>query len=133
MAKRAHQKLKLLALKPLLEQQTDERHTMTAAEMIAGLSRWGITAERKSIYDDLEALREFGMDIQCHKGKQGGWFLWGARLRTARAEAAGWMRCRPPNSSPGERAAPHSRLRRLDQQSRRRRTAAGQRGSSGQV
>ena len=75
MAKRAHQKLKLLALKQLLEQQTDERHTMTAAEMIAGLSRWGITAERKSIYDDLEALREFGMDIQCHKGKQGGWFL----------------------------------------------------------
>ena len=43
--------------------------------MIEELGRYDIKAERKSIYDDLEALRSFGLDVQCRKGKSPGWFI----------------------------------------------------------
>ena len=75
MPKAPQQKRKLFILKQFLEQQTDEQHTVTAQDMMAELARWGISAERKSIYDDMEALRSFGMDIHCRRGRAGGWFL----------------------------------------------------------
>ena len=75
MAKSAFQKTKLLHLARLLLQQTDEDHPITVARMIEELGRYDIKAERKSIYDDLEALRSFGLDVQCRKGKSPGWFI----------------------------------------------------------
>ncbi len=39
----------------------------------------GITAERKSIYDDIEALREFGLDVQYKRGRPGGYYLAGGQ------------------------------------------------------
>ena len=41
----------------------------------SALEAWDIKAERKSIYDDMEALRTLGMDVQSRKGKSPGWFL----------------------------------------------------------
>ena len=36
----------------------------------------GIAAERKSIYDDIEALRTFGMDIEeCKRGRVFGYYV----------------------------------------------------------
>ena len=78
MAKSAFQKTKLLHLARLLLHETDEDHPITVAQMIEELGRYDIKAERKSIYDDLEALRSFGLDVQCRKGKSPGWFV-GAR------------------------------------------------------
>lgn len=75
MAKSSNQKTKLLHLYHMLLRQTDEDHPLTVAQMIEGLARQDIKAERKSIYDDLEALRLFGLDIQCRKGKTPGWFV----------------------------------------------------------
>ena len=63
MAKSPHQKLKLLYLKKMLLEKTDENHSMTVVEMIAEFAALGISAERKSIYDDLEALRFYEIDI----------------------------------------------------------------------
>ena len=63
MAKSPNQKLKLLVLLQYLNRQSDERHPVTVAQMIEELARHGIAAERKSIYDDLEALRLFGVDV----------------------------------------------------------------------
>ncbi|GAB6172663.1 hypothetical protein JCM15765_21410 [Paradesulfitobacterium aromaticivorans] len=40
-------------MKMLLE-KTDEENTVTLNDMIAELERYGITAERKSIYDDIK-------------------------------------------------------------------------------
>lgn len=78
MAKNPHQKTKLLHLARMLLQQTDEDHPLTVAQIIEELAKSDIKAERKSIYDDLEALRLFGLDVQCRKGKAPGWFV-GAR------------------------------------------------------
>ena len=75
MAKSPNQKTKLLHLARMLLRQTDEDHPLTVAQIIGGLARADIKAERKSIYDDLEALRLFGLDVQCRKGKAPGWFI----------------------------------------------------------
>ena len=63
MAKGNHQKLKLLCLAKILTEQTDEEHGLTMQELIANLADYGIAADRKTIYQDLEELQNFGMDI----------------------------------------------------------------------
>ena len=78
MGRTENQKLKLLYLCQILTQQTDEEHPMTVQELISQLARYDIQAERKSVYDDLEALSRFGVDVQCRKGRHPGWFV-GAR------------------------------------------------------
>ena len=75
MPKSPNQKTKLLHLYQILLHQTDEDHPITVAQMIEQLARYDIKAERKSIYDDLEALRLFGLDTQCRRGKTPGWFV----------------------------------------------------------
>jgi len=78
MAKSSNQKTKLLHLYRILLRQTDEDHPISVPKIIDELAKYDIKAERKSIYDDLEALQNFGLDVQSRKGKAGGWFV-GAR------------------------------------------------------
>ena len=75
MSKSSNQKTKLLHLARMLLRQTDEDHPLAVAQIIEALARQDIKAERKSIYDDMEALRLFGLDVQCRKGKSPGWFV----------------------------------------------------------
>ena len=70
MAKSENQKLKLLYLRDKFMQDTDEQHGITVNEIIDYLGRYDIRAERKSVYDDIETLRTYGMDIL--KEKRGG-------------------------------------------------------------
>lgn len=63
MAKGANQKLKLLYLMKILMEKTDETHGITMPEIIASLEAYGVSAERKSIYSDMENLRLYGIDI----------------------------------------------------------------------
>ncbi len=58
-----NQKLKILYLMKILLEKTDETHSITMPEIIASLQAYGINAERKSIYTDMENLRLFGLDI----------------------------------------------------------------------
>lgn len=67
-------KLKLLYLMRYFIENTDESHTTNSQELIDYLKTQGIEAERKSIYNDIEALRTYGMDI-ISKGKRGGCYL----------------------------------------------------------
>ena len=75
MAKSANQKRKLPILAKLLLERSDEEHPISTQEMLAELERWDITAERKSIYDDMDQLRQLGMDVNSRKGKEGGWYI----------------------------------------------------------
>ena len=75
MPKSPNQKLKLLVLLRFLQRQSDERHPVTVAQMIAELARYDIAAERKSIYDDLELLRSFGADVIQLRGRSPGYYL----------------------------------------------------------
>lgn len=73
--KLSHQKLKLLYLMKILLEQTDEEHSLTVPQMISELAKVGISAERKSIYDDLEYLQLFGLDICSTKTKTTNYFV----------------------------------------------------------
>lgn len=64
MAKSENQKLKLLYLQKILLEKTDDAHGITLDEMIKELERYEISSERKSIYNDLNCLRQYGMDIE---------------------------------------------------------------------
>ncbi len=76
MAKLSGQKLKLLYLVRILEEETDEGHPVSTAELIQRLETFGIHSERKSIYDDIEKLCDFGYDIvQVHSRLGGGYYL----------------------------------------------------------
>lgn len=63
MPKSSNQKLKLMYILEYLKHNTDEDHGVLMSDILKYLAANGITAERKSIYDDLEALRSFGYDI----------------------------------------------------------------------
>lgn len=69
MAKGPNQKLKLLVLKDILMKYSDEHHGLTTNEIIEKLDTYGISAERKSIYDDLRMLEAYGCDICSDKTK----------------------------------------------------------------
>ena len=70
MPRTENQKLKLTALSNILLRLSDEKHQLTTQEMISQLEKEGISAERKSIYNDLKVLEDRGMDIVSEtKGK----------------------------------------------------------------
>ena len=76
MAKSAGQKLKLLYIVKLLSESTDERHPVSTTDIIAYLDANGIHSERKSIYDDIDKLCQFGYDIiQIHSRLGGGYYM----------------------------------------------------------
>lgn len=75
MAKSSSQKLKLLYLMKLLQDNTDEQHVLTLQQLITGLNAYGISAERKSLYDDIDTLRQFGLDICTVKSRTTGYYV----------------------------------------------------------
>lgn len=95
MAKSHNQKAKILFLEQMLR-ETGEEHVVTMQEILAKLMEHGIPAERKSIYDDIEALRSFGMDIQFRRGRPGGYYLKGSHV-TGKKENQSAMQQEPKN------------------------------------
>lgn len=84
MAKSAHQNQKLLRLMQIFLQETDEDHGIPMAEILALLEGFGIHAERKSIYENIETLNQCGMDILSEKqGHQSYYYLASREFETA--------------------------------------------------
>ncbi|MEG1546817.1 MAG: WYL domain-containing protein, partial [Bacteroides sp.] len=75
MSKSYNQKLKLLHVMQILLDKTDEAHPITMDEIINHLNSLGISAERKSVYDDIEALRVYGLDVCLTRGKIIGYYI----------------------------------------------------------
>jgi predicted DNA-binding transcriptional regulator YafY len=83
MPKSVNQKQKLLFLLDYLRQNTDETHTVTTPQIIDHLAANGIRAERKSIYNDIQTLCDYGYDIIRTEGAHAGYRemvddLWGS-------------------------------------------------------
>lgn len=75
MPKSFNQKLKILYLMKALEEKTDREHPMSVAEIIQYLNGYGISVERKAVYDDIETLRIFGLNIENRRGRPSGYYL----------------------------------------------------------
>ena len=63
MPKGTNQKLKLYYLAQIMVNNTDDEHAMTLQDIKNALEYYEITADRKSLYDDLNVLRDMGLDI----------------------------------------------------------------------
>lgn len=73
MAKSENQKQKILVLLDLFKSKTDEEHGVTTADIIDYLAEHGIKAERKTVYADLNTLKEYGYEISKEK-KDGNYY-----------------------------------------------------------
>ncbi len=72
---RRGQKIKLLYIIKILTELTDEDHPLSATEICEKLAQYDITAERKAIYDDINCLIDFGLDIIQTRVPKNGYFL----------------------------------------------------------
>ena len=79
MSRHSNQKCKLIYIMDYLLRCSDDDHPVSTENIIRELARFGIDAERKSIYADIEALKSYGVDIHMKKGRGGGYYV-GARL-----------------------------------------------------
>ncbi len=75
MPRSVNQKLKIMYLRDILNKYTDENHPLSATDICNILKEYGIEAERKSIYNDIEMLASYGMDIMKLSGREGGFFV----------------------------------------------------------
>ncbi|MDR3259603.1 MAG: WYL domain-containing protein [Fusobacteriaceae bacterium] len=75
MSKGSNQKHKILVILKLLREKTDENHCIKTNDILHELQQNGIDAERKSIYDDISVLQEFGYNIITERGPSGGYRL----------------------------------------------------------
>ena len=64
MPKGSNQKFKLYRLAQIMQEQTDEEHYITMPEIMKELAKYDITADRKSIYNDLRDLSVLGIEVE---------------------------------------------------------------------
>ena len=83
MAKGSNQKQKLLYLAKIFFTETDEQHGLTLSEITARLRSYDIFVERKTLYQDFEELRHFGLDIIARKEGRSYHYLLASRAEAA--------------------------------------------------
>lgn len=67
--------IKILCLAKIFYEKTDENHPATIAQLIEMLGEYGVTAERKALYKDINCLIDFGMDIVSVKSRSNSYYL----------------------------------------------------------
>ena len=70
MKKNSQTKARLLHLRDILLEETDDDHSLVMPEILEKLEERGVSAERKAIYNDLEVLKESGLDIVVYRGSR---------------------------------------------------------------
>lgn len=75
MAGSENRKLKLIYTLDILKRYSDEENPMNAKDIAEKLAEFNITAERKSIYDDIAYLEQYGCDIIKTSQPKKGWFI----------------------------------------------------------
>lgn len=75
MAKASQQKLKTLYVMKTLFERSDKQHPLSIQDFVKMLEQYGIAVERKTIYDDIETLKAFGMDIRNRRVQPAGYYL----------------------------------------------------------
>ena len=76
MPKSDNQKLKIFYILDYLEAYSNEKNPVRASDLISMLDRqWGIRCDRKTVYSDIAALQQYGIDIVSLPGKNGGYYI----------------------------------------------------------
>ena len=76
MPKSDNQKLKIFYILDYLEAYSNEKNPVRASDLIDMLDRqWNIRCDRKTVYSDIAALQQYGIDIVSIPGKNGGYYI----------------------------------------------------------
>ena len=76
MPKSDNQKLKILYILDYLQKNSHENHLVRASDLISMLDReHNISCDRKTVYSDIAALQDYGIDIISIPGKNGGYYI----------------------------------------------------------
>ena len=76
MPKSDNQKLKIFYILDYLQRNSHEDRPVRASDLIAMLDRQhNISCDRKTVYSDVAALQEYGVDIVSIPGKNGGYYI----------------------------------------------------------
>ena len=76
MPKSDNQKLKIFYILDYLERNSNEKNPVRASDLIAMLDRnHNIRCDRKTVYSDIAALQQYGIDIVSLPGKNGGYYI----------------------------------------------------------
>ena len=76
MAKSENQKLKIFYILDYLQRNSHQDHPVRAAELLSMLERQhNIVCDRKTVYSDIAALQDYGVDIVSIPGKNGGYYI----------------------------------------------------------
>lgn len=76
MAQENCQKIKLLKLYELLQQETDEEHPMTTMTIVHRLGEAGISCDRRTLSKDMAILNEYGYEFMWRKvSKEKGYYV----------------------------------------------------------
>ena len=75
MPKSDNQKLKIFYIRDYLEKNSHERNPVGASELIQMLDSYNIRCDRKTIYSDIAALQDYGLDIVTIPGRNGGYYI----------------------------------------------------------
>ena len=76
MPKSDNQKLKIFYILDYLNRNSHEKHPVRASELMDMLqNQHNISCDRKTVYSDIAALQDYGVDIVSVPGKNGGYFI----------------------------------------------------------
>ena len=75
MPKSDNQKLKIFYILDYLQHHSHGDHPVRTTELIEMLEKRGIQCERKTVYSDIAALQDYGVDIVSIPGKNGGYYI----------------------------------------------------------
>lgn len=76
MPKSDNQKLKIFYILDYLQENSHQDHPVRASELTAMLdSRHNIHCDRKTVYSDILALQDYGVDIESVPGRNGGFYI----------------------------------------------------------
>ena len=75
MSRNAEQKIKLLILYEILQKNTDEERHLTTQELMMALKNRGINVSRKTLYEDIETLNEYGYEVLCEKSRTNRYYV----------------------------------------------------------
>ena len=58
MSRGTNQKFKFTYLMQIMQEKTDDTHSLTMPQILDELEKYGVTAERKSIYTDFQDMED---------------------------------------------------------------------------
>ena len=75
MPKSDNQKLKILYILDYLQKNSHQDHPVRTSELLSMLEEHDIVCDRKTVYSDIAALLDYGVDILSIPGKNGGYYI----------------------------------------------------------